>query len=145
MADPSRRAPPLPLVHSFLVCREIFSDERTKQRLLLGPTSHVPVTEFPCQVRQSIFVELTEGRGEYWPRLQLRDSGDEVVWEWAAPAPFTHRDPLLPHDVTFLDLVITVPRAGRYLLVLRLNDEEAAVRSVWYGPAAAFNAGERAT
>jgi hypothetical protein len=42
MTEPVRRKPPLPMAQAFLACRQIFSDQRTGQFILVGPTSHVP-------------------------------------------------------------------------------------------------------
>ena len=138
MAEAVRRKPPLPLAQAFLACREIFSDQRTGRAILVGPTGHVPLTQFPAHVRLSIFVEFTGGRGSYQPRLCLRDAADEVVWGWTAETPLEHADPLLPHQVTFHDLTLAVPRAGRYSLAMLLNGDEFAQRAMCFGPAEAF-------
>ena len=138
MSDSNPRKPPLPLATAFLACLDIFRDERTKAAILVAPTSHVPVQQFPAHVRTSIYVEFTGGHGSYEPRLQLLDSDDEVVWAWKGNFPVVHNDPLLPHQVTFHDITVAVPKVGRYRLVLMFNGEEFAQRSMWFGPAEMF-------
>jgi hypothetical protein len=126
------------LAVAFVACREIYSDQRTGVSILVGPTSHVPLHQFPTHVRLSVWAEFTGGHGRYQPRLCLLDTADEVVWGWNAPEPLEHTDPLLPHQVTFHDLMLAVPRLGRYRLVLLFNGEELTQRALWFGPAQAF-------
>lgn len=134
MAEPVPRQPPLPLVHAFLACREIFQDRHTGAHIVVGPTSHVPAALFPTHVRLSFLVEVSGGHGTYLPRLALAGDADEEVWGWTAPDPFAIPNPLIPHLVTFLNLPVAVPRPGRYALVLLLNGQEAARRGLWFGP-----------
>jgi hypothetical protein len=128
------------LIVAFVACHEIYRDQRTGVSILVGPTSHVPIQHFPAHVRLSVWAEFTGGHGRYQPRLCLLDAADEVVWGWNAPEPLEQTDPLLPHQVTFHDLQLAVPRLGRYRLVLQFNGEEAAQRALWFGPAQAFRA-----
>ena len=138
MTEPVPRRPPLPLVQAFLPCGEIFQDSRTGRFVLVGPTSHVPVTHFPAHVRLSVFTEFTGGRGIYQTRIVLREETDEVVWGWGPPQPVEEQDPLRTHHVTFHDLVLPVPRPGRYTLALELNGERVAQRWMTFGPAEVF-------
>jgi len=138
MNEAVRRKPPLPLALAFVVCNDIYRDQRTGASILIGPTSHVPLGQFPAHVRLSVWAEFTGGHGQYQPRLCLLDESDEVVWGWNAPERLEHDDPLLPHQITFHDLKLAVPRSGRYRLILLFNGEELAQRGMWFGPAQAF-------
>jgi hypothetical protein len=138
MPDSNSRKPPLPIALSFLACLDIFRDDRTKAAILVGPTSHVPVRQFPAHVRVSIFAEMTGCHGSYEPQLCLLDNDDQTVWAWKGKVPVQHNDPLLPHQVTFHDLTLAVPHAGRYRLALLFNGDEFVQRSMWVGPAEAF-------
>lgn len=138
MADSVQRKRPLPLALAFVACQDIYRDQRTGASILVGPTSHVPLTQFPAHVRLSVWAEFTGGHGSYQPRLGLLDAADEVVWGWNAPEPLEENDPLLPHQVMFHDLMLAVPQAGRYRLVLLFNGEELAQRAMWFGPTQAF-------
>lgn len=138
MTDAIVREPPLPLAVAIVVCREIYRDERTKIAILVGPTSHVQLHRFPAQVRLSVWVEFTGGHGGYQPRLCLLDAEEEEVWGWSVPETLVQNDPLMPSQATFHDLMLTVPRLGRYRLVLLFNGNELAQRSLWFGPTEAF-------
>lgn len=138
MSDTKMRKPPLPLLQTFLTCREIFRDPKKRTAILIGPASHIPVNGFPAHVRMSIFTEFTGGHGSYVPRLSLSDSAGEVVWGWTAPGPFELSDPLLPRDVAINDLMVAVPMPGRFSLTLFLNEGEMAQRTLWFGPTEGF-------
>jgi hypothetical protein len=141
--NPKRRLP-LPVVQAMVVCREIFLDSRTGQFILVGPTSHVPITQFPAQVGLSLYLHMTGGHGAYALEICLRDADDEPVWACRPAEPFEHREPLLPHQVTFHDLPIEVPRPGRYSLVMVADDREFARQDLWFGAGEAFGTSGRA-
>lgn len=138
MAEVVKRKPPLPLVQSFLTCEEIFSSQKHGRNLLLGPLTHVPVSQFPAHVQLSIYADFTGGHGSYQLQLSLYDSADEITWSWTPPGLFKHSNPLLPSQAYFNDLILDVPQPGRYCLILFLNGEQAAQRTMWFGPEEAF-------
>lgn len=138
MVEVVKRTPPLPVVQSFLTCQEIFSNPKGGRTLLLGPLTHVPVTQFPAHVQLSIYADFTGGHGSYQPQLSLYDEAEEAAWSWTPPGLFKHSNPLLPCHAYFNDLILDVPQPGRYRLVLFLNDEQAAQRTLWFGPQEAF-------
>jgi hypothetical protein len=141
MAEPRSHNLPLPQVLSFLACHDVYRDERTGAVILIGPTSHLPLTQFPTHVRLSVYADFTGGHGRYEARVCLLDGSDDVVWGWTLPKPIEHTEPLLPHQVMFHDLKVAVPRLGRYRLVLLFNGTEVAHRGMWFGPAQAFRSG----
>ncbi len=135
MAEPVVHKPPLPAALTFLTCREIWRDPRTGKTMLQEPMTHVRLERFPAPVRLSVFAEFTGGHGDYVPRLALHDADDEIVWGWSGKQPFAHRDPLLPSEVCIFDLMMAVPKPGRYTLILLLNGAESARRSLWFNVA----------
>jgi hypothetical protein len=138
MAKQSAPRPPLPLVQAFLLCREILRDVRTKETILIGPTCHIPASQFAANISFCTFLQLTEGHGRYHLALSLQNSQEEEVWRWESPQPLEHPHPLLPHQVAFHDLVMAVPRVGRYRFVLLANGEEIAQQALFLGPTEAF-------
>lgn len=144
MNEVAKRKPPLPVAQTFLTCQEILSSKRRGAALLLGPTCKVPVPRFPAHVPLAIYAEFAGGHGSYTPRLCLRDGAAEEVWGWTAAAPFEHNDPLRPKEVTINELPLAVPRPGRYTLVLLLNGEEVAQRTLWFGTEQALRSSENA-
>jgi hypothetical protein len=133
MTEVIPRKPPLPVAQTFLTCHEIFYDQQKCMNIIIGPISHVSVKQFPTHVRLSVFTEFSGCHGSYLPRLMLRDAADEVVWGWTVPKPFVQEHPLAVHRHVFADLMLAVPRPGRYVLVLQLNDEEVAQRRLGFG------------
>src|SRR5262249_51893449 len=129
---------PLPMATSFVVCKDIYRDQRTGTTILVRPTSHVPLAKFPADVRVSVYAHLPGGHGRYQLTLCLRDSADEVVWQWSPAEPLLHDNPLFPHEVTFHDLVLTVPKLGKYSLALLADGAEFAQQGLWFGPKSAF-------
>ena len=53
----TRNLPP-PQVQAFVVCREITQDDRTGEIVIVGPVSHVPITEFPAVIRLVRVIKL---------------------------------------------------------------------------------------
>jgi len=80
-----------------------------------------------------VYVHLTGGHGRYQLTLGLRDSQDEIVWQWNPPEALEHDDPLVPHQVTFSDLMIQIPDRGKYILALLADGQEFAQQSIWFG------------
>jgi hypothetical protein len=116
----------LPLVHTFVVCREIFQDARSGEYILVGPTNGFLVTEYPCAIPVAVYGDLSDVRGEYTPALQLVDSDGEAIWSERAPRPMELVNPLGHHHFVFYDLRIRVPRPGRYDLLLMADKMEIA-------------------
>jgi hypothetical protein len=115
---------PVPQVQAFVVCREIWSKPGSQEFLLADPRSHLPLQTFPADVILSVYVHLTGGHGNYPLEFLLRNSAGENVWDWEPPELLEHPDPLEPQQLFFQDLVVHVPRAGRYELALLAGGEE---------------------
>jgi hypothetical protein len=129
---------PLPVAVSFNVCFAIRTDPRTGLLQLDSLFYHWPITDFPAAVRLSVYALLTGGHGSYQLCLTLRNADDNVVWKWQPPALLEDVNPIFPRVVKFLDLVVNVPRLGRYSLALLADGQEFAQQGLWFGPAEAF-------
>src|SRR5262245_39331107 len=126
MPGPEHRRPPLPLAQAFVVCREIFEDCRSHEFILVGPFSGLPLPHFPAKARLSVYAHLTGGHGVYQMALELRDSEEQVVWQWQAPTPLRHDEPLQSYRWTLYDAILEFPCPGRYDLVMLANGEDLA-------------------
>lgn len=124
---------PPPHVQSFIVCRTIYEDRRTRECLLVGPFGGIVLNVFPAVFRLSLYADLCGGHGTYGLALELRDEGLEAVWGWRWPEPIHHPDPLLPYHVILHDAVLEFPRPGRYQLVLLANGAEVAHHTLVVG------------
>ncbi len=95
--SPNSNLPP-PAILSFLLCREIFSDERTRESFLIGPRCIYPVRELPATILMSSSIFVGGGHGRYRIGLSLRNSDDEEEWGCNPPEPVEHPDPLMPQS-----------------------------------------------
>ncbi|HEV3146318.1 MAG TPA: hypothetical protein VGZ47_20695 [Gemmataceae bacterium] len=134
---------PLPLIQAFLVCQEIWFDERTQRDMLLHPFHYVPAVDFPLNLSASVYLQVKGGHGRYPLSMQLRDLEGEVLWR-SPPGEFDYGDPLFPHSLTFPDLMLPIPCAGKYDLIVVMNGEDSACRTLWIGPREHFLAEEHA-
>jgi hypothetical protein len=123
----------LPLIQAFLVCQEIWLDERSQRDMLLHPFHYVPAEEFPLNLHASVYLQVHDGHGRYQLELLLRDMEGEVIWRWQ-PGAFEHTDPRFPHRLALHDLILPIPEAGRYDLVAAMNGEDAACQTLTIGP-----------
>jgi hypothetical protein len=120
---------PLPMVHAFLVCRRITHNVVSGEYTLIAPQLGFVLPRFPAAVRVSIYGQLSEVRGEYYPELRLWGGpGGDILWENRAPAPMTspNDDPLRQHRFVFRNLAIPFPTPGRYDLLLMAHKTEIA-------------------
>ena len=129
---------PAPQVQAFVVCREIWHNPRTNEFMLTGPVSHIPVAQFPTDIRLSVYAHVTGGHGSYPMEFQLRASDGEAVWAWRPADPLHHPDPLTPQQLAFHELTVSVEKPGRYDMVLVAGEQEIAHQPLPIGPAAVF-------
>ena len=123
--------PPLPVVKTFLVCREMFQDAMSGEHILVGPLQELHVVQAPAVVHVGVYFEITCGHGNYRPTLQLRDLEEQVVWSQTYEQPFPAQDPLRVAAVAMFHVGMCIPRLGKYDLVLLVNKEEIARRPLW--------------
>jgi hypothetical protein len=134
----TRHLPP-PQVQAFVVCRQITRDTQTGEIVIVGPVSHVPITEFPADIRLAVYAHATGGRGAYTLDIELRAAAGDVVWRWRPVDPLDQPDPLVPMQITFDELRVLVDEPGRYDLVLLAAGDEIASQPVLIGPAEVFS------
>jgi len=49
--------------------------------MLNGPVSHIPIPQFPADIRLSVYAHVTGGHGSYPLTFQLRAADGEAVWQ----------------------------------------------------------------
>ncbi len=118
--------PPPPLVQSFVVCREIYQALGSQDHILVGPFNRATFLRYPAAFRFAFYAYLADLQGRYEVGLRLEDEDDRVVWQWNAPQPVEHTDPLSPHRIVLYDIVAALPRPGRYHMVIAANGDELA-------------------
>ena len=87
---------------------------------------------FPATLHCCIYANVSGAHGRYDVVVQLRDSNDDIVWDWRILRALDHDDPLTPHKLGLYDLVIPLPTAGRYELVVLANGATMAQQSLWF-------------
>jgi hypothetical protein len=126
---------PLPQAQAFVACRKITNDPQTGEIVIVGPVSHVPITEFPAVIRLAIYAHVTAGHGTYPLQFQLRGADGDAVWQWKPADPLCHPDPLTPQQLAFHELLVSVEKPGRYDLALLTGGDEIARQPLLIGPA----------
>jgi len=63
---------PAPQAQAFVACRKITNDPQTGEIVIIGPASHVPITESPAVIRLAVYAHVTGGHGAY-PRVHPAD------------------------------------------------------------------------
>jgi hypothetical protein len=127
----THRRLPLPQAQAFVICREIWHNDRSNEFLLASPLSHLPIDRFPALVTVSVYAHITGGHGEYTLDFLLRNAANDTVWSWSPQAPLQHEDPLMPQQLAFHDLVLEVPSPGRYELTMLASGEEIVRQPIW--------------
>ena len=129
---------PAPQAQAFVACREITQDDRTGEIVITGPVSHVPIIEFPADIRLAVYAHATGSHGTYRLAFELRDAEGDTVWRWQPVDPLHHADPITPMQVTLNELRVSVQQLGRYDLVLLAGDDDIATQPLLIGPAEVF-------
>ena len=134
MAKSSHR-PPAPQAQAFVACRQITNDPQTGEIVIIGPVSHVPITEFPADIHLAVYAHATGSHGTYRLAFELRAADGDTAWRWQPVDPLHHADPLTPMQITFNELRVSVQEPGRYDLVLLADGDEIARQPLLIGPA----------
>jgi hypothetical protein len=121
-----RRKPPTPVSKAFLICREIWQDQRTGDTMLLGFVRHVQAMQYPFPVQLEVFTRWTSAHGKYVVTLQLQDLAGNVVSQNVLPTEFDMPDPLQAFDLILGHCQLEFPEPGKYDVVMLANDEEIA-------------------
>lgn len=129
---------PVPQAQAFVICREIWENPRTREFLLAGPVSHIPIPKFPAEVQFSVYVHITGGHGMYAMEFLLRTADGDPAWRWRPDAPLEHPNPAVPQQLAFHELRVVVPAAGRYDFALMVDSEEIARQPLLIGPGQVF-------
>ena len=120
MPDASRRYPE---VLTMVLCKMVIKDERTGMPSMVGVFSHIEAERFPFNLwPAAVFIELTDGQGEYAGCLRLvRARSEETVREIGFSVKLP--DPLHVLQMQFDLPPIAIDREGPYRLDLLCEGE----------------------
>jgi hypothetical protein len=112
----------VPICKTFLACRRISKDSKSKETSVEGLRSHFHNLRFPAAVTTRLFVQLKSAHGEYKLEIQLQTDGGEVVWR-EPPHNVSLPEPLMVYEIP-MSASLVFPGPGRYAIVLLANGEE---------------------
>jgi hypothetical protein len=118
--------PPTPVCKAFLVCKQIFRDERTEEYVLVSPLHQTFAPRYPLLLDLSFFARWTNAHGRYLVELQLRDLAGVVLWREEMAEPFDVADPLRVVPLYLRHHRVIFPSPGKYEFALLANGREVA-------------------
>jgi len=113
---------PSPLGIAIVVCDQIIEDKLTSKKSLIGIFNQIAAANFPCtHPRVSVFVCLTEGRGDYGARLRIvHEETGTVVADLNGPIQFPDANAVV--ELNFDLIGLTFPQAGLYSIEFYCDD-----------------------
>jgi hypothetical protein len=109
---------------TFLVCKQIFLDEKTQECVLVSPVHQTFAPEYPAVQDLSFFARWSNAHGPYRVEVQLRDLEGVVLWRDEMPNPFQAPDPLRIVPLTLRHRHVRFPAPGKYEFALLANGQE---------------------
>ena len=113
---------PSPVGLAIIVCDQIIEDKLTSKKSLIGIFNQITAANFPCtHPRVSVFVCLTEGRGDYTARLRIvHDETETVVTDLNGPSKFLDANAVV--ELNFDLIGLTFPQPGLYSIEFYCDD-----------------------
>ena len=113
---------PSPLGIAIVVCDQIIEDKLTSKKSLIGIFNQITAANFPCaHPRVSVFVCLTEGRGDYGARLRIvHEETGAVVADINGPIQFPDANAVV--ELNFDLIGLTFPQPGLYSIEFYCDD-----------------------
>jgi hypothetical protein len=98
-----------------LLCDYVIRDGETNNKSLIGIFNRIVAPRYPVRHdRLHAFVALTDGRGEYAARMQIRGPKGEVIF--GSDGKIFLADPLAVAEINFLVRGLVIPEPGRYVV-----------------------------
>ena len=113
---------PIPSGLAIVVCDLIIEDKLTSKKSLIGIFNQIATQDFPYRHPQiSVFVSLTEGRGQCAARLRIiHDESDHVVAEVKGSIEFPDIHAVFELNFNLVGLVF--PQPGTYSIEFYCDD-----------------------
>lgn len=121
-SESAKISPPYPL--AMVICDNIHVDPGTGKKFLLGCFSVIHAAEFPAMhPLMSLYVSITNGRGNIPVRVQLVDADEVRDPLWVVENDVEFPDPRLVMEMAFYLGGITFPEPGEYRFQLFASNE----------------------
>jgi len=113
---------PTPIGLAIVICDQIIEDKLTNKKSLIGIFNQIATQSFPCRHPQvSVFVALTDGRGQCAARLRIvHDESDRVVAEVNGNIQFPDAHTVVELNFGLVGLVF--PDPGVYAIEFYCDD-----------------------
>jgi len=113
---------PTPIGLAIVICDQIIEDKLTNKKSLIGIFNQIATQSFPCRHPQvSVFVALTDGRGECAARLRIvHDESNHVVAEVNGNIQFPDAHTVVELNFGLVGLVF--PEPGIYAIEFYCDD-----------------------
>ena len=113
---------PSPSGLAIVICDQVIEDKLTNKKSIIGIFNNIHATTFPCRHPQlSVFVSLTEGRGDYTARLRIANQeNDESVADMNGQIQFPDVHTVVELVFNLVGLVFPVP--GLYAIEFYCDD-----------------------
>lgn len=107
---------------AIVVCDQIIEDKLTSKKSLIGIFNNIASHQFPCRHPQiSVFVSLTEGRGECKARLRIaHEESNAAVADVSGPIQFPDVNAVV--ELVFNLVGLTFPEPGLYAIEFYCDD-----------------------
>jgi hypothetical protein len=109
-----------------MLCREIFIDPVREDYTVVAPLHQVFSPRYPLTENLAVFARWSNAHGSYSVEVQLRSLEGDVLWQHTMDDPFKAHDPLQIWIVPLYHLEMTIPRPGKYEVVLLASGTEVA-------------------
>lgn len=115
---------PIPKTNAMLICDQVLTEQGTNKKSLIGIFENIGAHQFPAVHHSlSVYVKLTDARGDYQFRLELGDlHTDVIVANCEAPGTVHIEDPLSSHELVFNLKGLRFPHPGQYEFRIFAND-----------------------
>jgi len=113
-----------PRVNAMLLCDTIITDKITNKKSLIGIFENIHTIDFPCiHYSLSLYIKLTNAKGNYIFRLELVDlEKDVVIGKEESPKVLNIDDPLRTFELLFEIRGLTFEHPGKYEFIIFAND-----------------------
>jgi hypothetical protein len=93
---------------------------------VISPVHQVFTPYYPVTERLSVFARWSNAHGSYEVEVQLRTLDGDVLCSVKMAAPFSAQDPLQIWIVPLPDLLISIPKPGKYEVALFASGKKVA-------------------
>jgi len=114
----------VPKANAMLICDYVITEQGTNKKSLIGIFEHIGTAQFPVVHHSlSVYVKLTEARGEYQFRLELADlKNDRVLSKGDLPGKIHINHPLETRELVFNFMGLKFEEPGQYEFRIYAND-----------------------